>query len=301
MFTVNFANKVIALAAQNQPHFLYDLMHFFMHIFLLNPPVFNSFIAITQLMIGALILYKPTRRIGLIFSIVWALFIWIIGEGLGAILTGYCSLLMGGPGAAILYVLISLAVLPKQDKTGKLTDKAPEYWLVFVWSIIWIGGAIYQLLPGQNSAADVSSMILNNTSGNPGWLASIDIHTSNLINSTVHTGGVAMHMNGSQMVQMTNHQNGGYWLIIILVLVQLFIGIVVLLPGIYRKIAIFIGVVISLLFWIVGQSFGGIFTGLGTDFNSGPLFVLLGVAILVSPNIDKYVSKVLDSAEKLLT
>jgi hypothetical protein len=40
-----------------------------------------------------------------------------------------------------------------------------------------------------------------------------------------------------------------------------------------------LSVFINLGFWIVGQGFGGLFTGTATDPNSGPLLILLACAL----------------------
>jgi hypothetical protein len=36
---------------------------------------------------------------------------------------------------------------------------------------------------------------------------------------------------------------------------------------------------LSIDYWVLGQSFGGITTGIATDPNAGPLFVLLALAL----------------------
>jgi hypothetical protein len=36
---------------------------------------------------------------------------------------------------------------------------------------------------------------------------------------------------------------------------------------------------LNVIYWVLGQGFGGIFTGQGTDPNAGPLFVLLAFAL----------------------
>jgi hypothetical protein len=46
------------------------------------------------------------------------------------------------------------------------------------------------------------------------------------------------------------------------------------------------GILLSLVFWVFGQSLGGYFSGLATDPSSGPLFILLGVAILSCQSYD---------------
>jgi hypothetical protein len=75
-------------------------------------------------------------------------------------------------------------------------------------------------------------------------------------------------------------QSHGLWGIYVLAALQAVIGVLILFPGRGRKLAVGAGIIVSLLFWVVGQSLGSYYTGLATDPNSAPLFILLGVAIL---------------------
>lgn len=301
MFTSNFSTYVISPATVGQPIFVTGPIHLFIHIFLFHPAIFNSFAAITQLALGALILWRKTTKLGLLGSIGWGLFVWVIGEGYGGLLGWHTLILMGAPGAALLYAVLAVAVFPQsKDKTSKQDLDKPAIWLPFVWAILWILGAIYQLLPGQNSVSDLSSMLISNSqSGQPGWLASLDLHVSNIINGfgATTTSMTNMHMNASQMAMMQTHGQASYWFIILLALIQAFIGIGIFLPNIYRNLSIMIGVIISLVFWVIGQSFGGIFTGLATDPNTAILYILLGLAILGCNDPNKYFTKLLNKVE----
>jgi hypothetical protein len=299
LFTSNFTSQVISPAAVGQPLFVAGPMHFFIYIFLFHPAIFNSFAAITQLGLGVLILMKRTVKIGLIGSMAWGLFVWAIGEGYGGIFSGHTLLLMGAPGAALLYVLLAFAVLPR----SKTKDSRPPYWLTFVWAASWIGGAIYQLLPGQNTVADISSIVAGNDGGQPGWLASLDNRVANWINnfgSPMGTHGV-MHMSMSQMASMQTQSYSGYWFILLLATIQLLIGLVIFLPRVYRNSAITLGIALSLMFWVVGQSFGGIFTGLATDPNAAPLFILFGLAILGCKNLSIDLQSFYKRLEQMIT
>ncbi|HWC85598.1 MAG TPA: hypothetical protein VG388_03600 [Solirubrobacteraceae bacterium] len=40
-----------------------------------------------------------------------------------------------------------------------------------------------------------------------------------------------------------------------------------------------LGIVISLVYWVLGQGLGGVFTGQATDINAAPLVVLIGVML----------------------
>jgi len=43
---------------------------------------------------------------------------------------------MGAPGAALLYVVLAAAVLPKETrKADNKESQSPAYWLAFVWAL----------------------------------------------------------------------------------------------------------------------------------------------------------------------
>lgn len=301
MFTSNFADKVIAPVAQGQPFFVSSPMHLGISIILSNPAFFDACFALIQLGLGVTILWKRTARYGLLASVFWGLGVWICGEGIAGMASGHASLLMGAPGAALLYVILALAVLPQRVDRIK-SDNQPAYWLAFVWAILWIGGAIYQLLPGQNSVSSLSSMIAGNASGAPSWLASLDTHLASTINGLGMTAASmsGVHTTTMQMAQMQTQSGSGYWFILVLVLIQLFIGIGIFYKGYGRTLAIGMGIILSLIFWIIGQSLGGYYTGLATDPNSTPLFILLAVSILGCTQLNHKLSVLYKRTEDIL-
>lgn len=313
MFSSAFANNVIAPAAQGQPVIISGPIHFGMSIILIHPAIFDACFALIQLGIGAAILWKRTSKYGLYASVIWGLAVWFGGEGLAGILSGHATLLMGAPGAALIYVVLSLAVMPG-DFTKNKYDDYPAYWLALVWSIIWIGGAILQVMPGQDSIEDLSGMITGMANGAPGWLASLDNHITSSINGlgslakskvnvSPQVAHIAVHsMPGMHMTTTlaSTQSDTGYWFILLLALMQLCIGVGVLCRGAWRKIAIASGIILSFVFWIIGQSLGSYFTGLATDPNSGPLFILLGIAILGCSQLDEKLSRISKNIEYAL-
>jgi uncharacterized membrane protein YwaF len=302
MFTSSFANKVITPSAQGQPVLVSGPMHFGVHIILMHPAIFDACFGLIQLGLGAAILWKRTAKYGLIGSVVWGLSVWFTGEGLAGMASGHATLLMGAPGAALLYAIIALAVLPSKD-AKKPHEREPAYWLAIIWAILWIGGAIFQLLPGQNSVSDLGSMIIGNASRAPGWLATIDAHAANFVNSfgTATRSMAGMHMTTLQMAQMSTRSGSGYGLILFVAVVQSLIGLAIFMPRYgLRKFAIAAGILVSLGFWVVGQSLGGYYTGLATDPNTAPLLILLGVAILGCSQLDKSLSGLFKRIENAL-
>ena len=304
MFTSAFATQVIDAAIQGQPRFVTGPMNFGVHLFLMHPAIFNSLFALTQLGIGVLILWKRTRKWGLLLSLPWSLVVWVFGEGYGGIFSGHTLLLMGAPGAVSLYAILALAALPSKQEDTKKPKQKPQvaYWLAIVWLVLWIGGGVYQLMPGQDSTDDLSSMIAGNVDGAPEWLASVDTHTANVIKGFGKTTKPAptpkqidsgMNMTSTQMMHMTsgetsttNQGQPGYLFILLLAILQFGIGVGVLFAGIWRKLAIGLGIMLSLAFWVVGQSLGAYFTGLATDPNAAPLYILMGLAILGCTDMD---------------
>ncbi len=146
-------------------------------------------------------------------------------------------------------------------------------------------------------------MVAGNGGGQPGWLASFDYHLGQVINGygTPIASQANLHMTTHQMAMMQTEGASGYWFILLAALVELAIGIAVFLPKVYRLSGLIIGILLSLVFWIVGQSFGGIFTGLATDPNAAPLFILLATAILGCNTFSSDLSKFFKRFEHIIT
>ena len=209
------------------------------------------------------------------------------------------SLLMGAPGAALLYAILALATLPVADEDSMSVSRQPAFWLAFVWCAFWVAGGIGQLATAPNTAAGLSSMIAGSASGAPQWLATVDTHVASAIGKL---GSPASPMSSSwgtmQMAQTS--QGSNEWLVLILALLMIGIGIGVFRPGLLRKFSVLSGIVLSFIFWIVGQSLGSYYTGLATDPNSGPLFILLAVAILGCTNLDKELTRFAKKLENIV-
>lgn len=57
-----------------------------------------------------------------------------------------------------------------------------------------------------------------------------------------------------------------------------FVAVGVWLPANVSRVSTAVALVVSAVIWVVGENFGGIFSGSGTDPNSGPLLMLVAVA-----------------------
>jgi hypothetical protein len=206
--------------------------------------------AVVQLLLGVGLLVRQTARLAIIASIVWALGLWYLSEGLGGLASGQASLLTGAPGAALLYAVIAAAAWPKGA-----SDQPPARWLLSAWALLWVGGAALQLLPGENSGTAVANLLTANADQAPHWLAWIDT-----------LAGDWASRNGALAVSG-------------LVAVEFLVGVGVV-PRRTRTWALAVGLVLSIAIWVVGQDLGQLYSSQATDPNSAPLIALMAVALL---------------------
>jgi hypothetical protein len=89
--------------------------------------------------------------------------------------------------------------------------------------------------------------------GEPGWLASIDRSAANSVGSS---GGAVSA---------------------VLAITFLLVGLAVFIPAATRP-ALALAVISAAAIWVLTENLGGIFTGTGTDPNTGPLLILLAAA-----------------------
>jgi hypothetical protein len=250
MFTSGFAQQVMAPVGQGEPGFVSGPIHWAATVIGAHPVLANVPFAAIQLLLGAGLLVRRTAPFALAASIAWALGVWYFAEGLGGIADAQASLITGAPGAALLYAVLAVAAWPRPDAERDV----PAPWLRFAWAAVWVGGAIYQLLPGQNSGRAVGTAVTTGTAGAPGWLVRL----------TDSAGTWAVHH--------------GLLVVIGLALVELLIGVGVVARS-TRTFAATVGIALALDFWLLGQHLGGIYSGQATDPNVGPVLVLMGVAI----------------------
>ncbi len=113
MFTMDMVSTVMQPAATGQPGWLTALIAWSIRLVTPHLIVFNWLVVGLQLLIGLLILWPTARaqRSGLWLSVGWGAIVWLVGEGLGQVLTGTATFLAGAPGSAFYYALLSLMLL----------------------------------------------------------------------------------------------------------------------------------------------------------------------------------------------
>jgi len=215
-------------------------------------------------------LFLPDRWVKelVIVSIVWAFIVWYGGEGMSMLLTGTASILTGAPGAVLLYPLLGFAVYPRKTSTAdsqSATRKAGDdgllsrKYLRYILAGFWLFGALLQLQsnwwqPGQISQT-IGSYI--GMGGLNTWL--VDPVLKQI--STV-TANIEIPLN----------------IALIVAFLALGIGLAVVRREQLPPFLI-ASIVVSVVFCYFSEAFGGILTGMATDFNSGLLVVVMALAV----------------------
>jgi hypothetical protein len=259
MFGSGFANDVILPSAQGQPVMVSNVITHMAHLIGVQPVPTDLVFAAIQLLIGCGLLFRETVRPALVLSFVWALGVWALGEGFGGLFNGTAMPLTGAPGAALLYLAVGLVVWPKKSGGHRSGPAAAEGLLgesggQTMWAVVWCGLGVMWLLPASTNGGALSAALRGAAAGEPGWLAHVQL-------SVAHALG-----------------NGGTSVAVGAAVLSFVIGFG---PLIARRPTIFLiaGVAMALDFWVLGEAFGQIFSGMATDPNTGPLLVLLALAI----------------------
>jgi hypothetical protein len=270
MFTKSFVDANIVANATGQPTVVSWIITNVGHFLLPHIAVWNTFFAVIQLVIGVGLLFGRTARPALALSFAWVLGVWVFGEGLGMILTGTATALTGAPGSVLMYGLIGLMAWPRSEERANAGAPAPTgvassaagqglggaATAVAVWSGYWVLAAVLFLLPDNRTQTSITSAIVGMAPGTPGWFSHFLTSFGDFFKSS-----------GTESA----------W---VLALASLVIG---LGPLVVRRIEPFLvaGGVLAAILWVTGQGWlGGIFSGSGTDPNTGPLVVLLALAMV---------------------
>jgi len=261
MFSNNFLGQMVTSMAAGQPGPIQWTITTAVRIASPYRMEFNAMFALVQLLIGlGLIAGRRWVKPALVLSFAWAFVVWWFGEGVGMIAMGMASPLTGAPGAVLLYVLVGAIVWP----TGKASDTSVasagplgDHYARLAWGILWLFLALLMLQPVNRDQGYFSATFSTAASSSPGPFASLN--------------------NGLASMFAGRGEASAFVFAVLLAV----IGIAVYLDW-KRNAFLVVGSAVGLLIWITGEYFGGMFTGSGTDPNSGPLFLLLAVTLWVT-------------------
>ena len=262
MFTKNFAQMIIYPTIAGNPSVIASPMNWAHTIILDHPVGTNTAFACIQLALGLAIAYRPTTKLGLAASIPWAIAVWWFGEGLGGVLSGSADPLTGAPGAVIIYALLAVLLWPANgtaDESAAVPFEAARFVGAraarALWLVLWGSFVYFTFANGNDAPGALNSQITAMVDGQPAWLTSIINHAANLTN--------------------------GRDLAISVVLGVLFAGIAISVYLPWTRIQrawLLAALVFCAVIWVVVQAFGGVFLGMATDPNTGPLLALLTLA-----------------------
>jgi hypothetical protein len=218
----------------------------------------NALFATIQLALAAGLLWRRTARAALAATIAWSLAVWWLGEGLGGLLTGTATPLTGAPGAAVLYAFLAvLAWPPRPGGQGgdSVADGSPlpRNGARLAWLTLWASSAYLMLQPSGRSPRALHDLLSGLAGTAPGWSASAD-----------RAAAAAAGSHGTLASA-------------VIAAIFVLIGAGVLSRATTRP-ALVAAVIAAVVIWTAGENFGGIFTGQGTDPNTGPLLILLAAA-----------------------
>lgn len=252
MYGKGFIQMLTGLTA-GQPHWVASSVNWGATTVLQsNQTLFNTLFALVQVAIGVGLLYRPTVKPALVLSFGWVLVVWWFGEAFGMLFMAttpmsgapMASALTGAPGAVLLYGVIGAIAWPNGRPGGLLGVRGTRA----VWAALWLLMAYLWLVEagGPNAIRNA----INAAPSGMSWLSTV------------------------QDWFATAAKGNGTLIAIALAAVSAAIGIAV--AANWRpKPFLALGVALSLLYWVVGQGFGGIPHGGATDPNAAPLFVLL--------------------------
>ena len=270
MFGKGFTTTYLLNNAQGQPAVISWIITNVGHFVEPHVAVWNTFFALIQVAIGGGLLFRRTVRPALVVSFFWAFGVWFFGEGLGLLLSGSASALTGAPGSVLIYGLLGVMAWPRTTTSDEAASTEGQVGIassaagrglggaatpLLVWCGYWSLAAVLFLLPDNRTPTSLSSAITGMSPGEPSGYA----HFLNSFGNHFGHGGI-----------------GTTWLFAIASLIVGFGPLLVRRPSPF----LFIGGLMAGLFWVSGQGLGGIFTGSGTDPNTGPLIILLAFAMV---------------------
>ena len=257
-FTRAFGNQMIPMTASGNPSLIASPITWSGTLIAHHAVLADSFFAVFQVAIGLGIAWRPTTRGALATSIVWSLGVWGVGEGLGGVVSGAANPVNGAPGAVMIYALLAVLLWPS-DRGGRSPSftaarAVGERVAKALWFVLWASLAYFAVLGENRSSQGLSSLIGAETTGEPGWVASLDRQAASLVD---HRGLAVM---------------------VALAVLLAIVAVGTFLPSRVANATLVVAIVLGIAIWIVGENFGALFTNGATDVNSGPLLVLLSIS-----------------------
>ncbi|MEM0157112.1 MAG: hypothetical protein QXN26_03480 [Thermoplasmataceae archaeon] len=252
-----FLSFVISPAVSQSPVLIGQMLAPAIALWASHPVFMDALSGIAQIFIGMGILaYRPGRRLTIFLwiSILWSLYLWILGEAFGGIFIKGASYLTGFPGSAFIYAVISILLLSYSD-TGSLKRRIATF-MSGLFSI----SAFLQAIP-QDGFWKVGNLF--------------DIPSSLVINQQP-----LILSEWLRAISLSFYYNHVEWNLAIVAAMAVIAVLWILRP----RISAIATIIFSLFVWFVGQDFG-VLGGYGTDPNTALPVVLLAAVFLMHERI----------------
>ena len=258
MFSRAFGTQMLAGMAHGNPPAILHSMTWADLVIGHHSVVADAMFGFLQVLIGFGIAWNRTIKPALALSIVWSFAVWWFGEGLGGLFAGTANPVNGAPGAVLLYAVLAVLLWPHAQTMATPRFVAAravgERVARGVWVVLWGLLGCFAVLGVNRSPQGLNQLVSQMATGQPRWLADLDHHVANLL----------------------AHRGLGVSVALALVLGVIAVG--VFLPPKAARVTVALALVFGVGIWVLGENFGGIFTGSGTDPNSGPLLMLIALA-----------------------
>jgi hypothetical protein len=266
LFKPDFVSTVIRPMAAGQPELLGSTINHMANFLSHEATMWVAVFGLVEIGIGIGLLFRRTLKPALVTSFIWGIGIYVFGEGLGMVLTGHTSPLIGAPGAVCFYIVLGLMVWPKSERDtdanviGTESSAAARGLFgatgsLLVWAAIWLFEALIWMFPFNRTGNSIANQMADTANGEPGWYA-------HLLNSFGHA-----------------FVGAGIWVAVILAAVSLVIALGPLVSN-RPQVYIGLGIGLALAYWVTGQGLGELLTGAGTDPSNGPIVALIGLSVL---------------------
>lgn len=256
MYSQGFISEVVEPMTVMQPAWAKESILWAAHIAGGDLAFWNTGFALVQCLIGIGLLYRPTVKPALAVSFAWVLVVWWFGEGFGMVLMDMGSPFMGAPGPVLLYAVVGLMVWPSEREEGRSAAASGllgERGGLALFSAVWVCAALLWAQALARPVLSFSGALIEASGDSMPWLYNLQRSLASAV------------------------QGDGKTIAAILLVVSLLVA-----AGVWsrwRREFLVLGVLVSLVYWVLGQSLGGLTTGSATDPGAGPLMVLLALAV----------------------
>ncbi|MCL5732215.1 MAG: hypothetical protein M1285_02335 [Candidatus Thermoplasmatota archaeon] len=252
-----FVSFVINPAVSQSPALIGQTLRPAIELWLSHPVFLDALSGVAQIFIGMGVLaYRSGRRLRIFLwiSLLWSLYLWILGEAFGGIFVKGASYLTGFPGSALIYAVISIFLISYPD-TGTLKRDIA----VFMAGLFTIS-TVLQAIPQYGF-----------------WKAE---NLFNIPSSLVINQQPMILSEWLRAISLSFYYNHLVWNLAFVVTMAAISILWILRP----RISALLTIMFSMFVWFVGQDFG-VLGGYGTDPNTALPVILLAFAFLLHERI----------------